>query len=58
MFQIIVTMHQGGQERGTTMSVYSHLKHMVEVLSWFGAQSVVFEVLEVKIDGIKNTVRF
>lgn len=51
-------MHQGGQERGTTMSVYSHLKHMVEVLSWFGAQSVVFEVLEVKIDGIKNTVRF
>lgn len=37
LFIIIVSMYGEGQERGPTVSVYSHLLNTVDTLLWFGA---------------------
>lgn len=38
----------GGHERGPILSVYSHIKNMVETLSWVGAaiQSVLLDFVK------------
>lgn len=36
LVKIAIDMYGGGQKKGLTMSVYSHLLNTVEAPSWFG----------------------
>lgn len=40
-------LYRGGQERDTTVNIYSHLQNTAQALSWFGAafQPVMLEIL-------------
>lgn len=57
LVQLVVNIYGGGQERVTTLGVYSLQQNMLEALSWFG-EAFHPVVLEIEIDGIMNTESF